>query len=155
MIATPECSSETITASITESPTAKITLVPIPIVHYHLSSFLAHQVERLQIRSEEVDAMAESKSVLQAVGAKPPEGNIPTTSVDIGAIAAEQPDMRPIGAHSPEHPSTNEVPEAQLGASALPSTTKKTTPQQMIYRYKNESQPAFLHMCRSVPGNLP
>ena len=112
-------------------------------------------MERLQIRSEEVDATAESKSLLQAVGAKPPQGNISTTSMNINAIAAEQPDMRPIGAQPPEHPSTSEVPEAQLGASALPSTSKKTTPQQMIYRYKKQSQPAFLHMCRSVPSNLP
>ena len=49
--------------------------VPEPSLHYHFSSFLANQVQRMQIRSEEIDAMAEHKFIPQELSATPPDEN--------------------------------------------------------------------------------
>ena len=100
MIASPECSEEV--ASANTSKAKKCVAVPIPVIHYHFCCFVACQVETLRFRSEEVNAVPETKSEQGAVGATPPEAMSPIGCKDTVAIAAGQPDVRTIVAEPPE-----------------------------------------------------
>ena len=73
MIARPDCSSEATAASTDKRPKIKVLMVPMPAIHYRFSCFVVHQVEALQFRSEDIDAMGAEQSDMGTIGAKPPE----------------------------------------------------------------------------------
>ena len=117
------------------------------IIHYNFSCFLVNEVEWLQSRSENLEAMADSASTVHIFGVKPPDAMSPT--------GADAPHTPPIGAKPPEDQSASTAPETQLGIPLLPSITQKPTPQRSISRKNKQSQRDFLDMCRARPHNLP
>ena len=107
------------------------------------------------LRSEKIDAMADSTSNDGAVGVKPPDEMHPIQREDKDATSAELSDMPPIGAKPPDYHSASELPELQLGASPPPSAANTPIQQEMISRKKKQRPRAFLDMCRLRAGDLP
>ena len=71
-IATTECFAEGTATSVDTCSKAKVLNVPIEVVHYHWSCFLAGEVEVLEFRSNKLEAVAEVASNVAIVGVNPP-----------------------------------------------------------------------------------